>query len=219
MSEHEFQISTTVHSIQNTLFVVLRILRQFTVNKYKQQHNFCLSVLNSIRQSYSTKPPSTMNYGSSWKTAADVRVAAALHFTVPMVWFLIEHHALNMFLKKKSNIISSSEKPLQEPKCKQMHVSKLYTPAVSGHTFVAAVFFVPVVALYSRVVAARPRTQAPQRHRITGPINLHLILEKREIFGRAKLVWVPCMFWLLYFKSAVTALDLNPQRSHLIYIF
>lgn len=60
-----------------------------------------------------------------------------------------------------------------------MHVSNLYTPAVSGHTLVAAVLFVPVVALYGRIVAARPRTHAPHSRSITGPIHLHLILKKK----------------------------------------
>lgn len=52
-----------------------------------------------------------------------------------------------------------------------------------GHTFVAAVFFVPVIALHSRVVAACPRAHTPHSCSITGPINLHLILKKEQRFG------------------------------------
>lgn len=55
--------------------------------------------------------------------------------------------------------------------------SKLYRPAVSCHTFVAAVLFVPVVALHGRVVAARPHAHAPQSSTIARAVHLDVVLK------------------------------------------
>ncbi len=49
-------------------------------------------------------------------------VAAALYFTVPMVWFLIEHHALNISLKTQKHYIQKDSWRL-ETTFYQVHVS------------------------------------------------------------------------------------------------
>lgn len=85
---------------------------------------------------------------------------------------------MNISLKNRK---CKFRKVLLKHKGKHVHVSNLYTPAVSRHTLVAAVLFVPVVALYGRIVAARPRAHAPHGRGITGPIHLHLILETKKI--------------------------------------
>lgn len=67
---------------------------------------------------------------------------------------------------------------------KHMQESDVYTPAVCGHTFIAAVFFVPVFAVYGWVVASRPHAHAC--HSCTGgPVHLHLILKHRAILQEA----------------------------------
>lgn len=116
------------------------------------------------------------------------------YFTVPKLWFLMEHHAMNISLKNRK---CKFRKVLWKRKVRHVHVSNLYTPAVSGHTLVAAVLFVPVVALYGRIVAARPRTHAPHSRSITGSIHLHLILKKKWAQIWVSLISVMGIFCIL----------------------
>lgn len=78
-----------------------------------------------------------------------------------MFWFLIEHHALNISLKNRNDEVQKELLMSAGNLISIVHVSNLYIPAVSCHTFVAAVFFVPVFTLYSQVVAAGSYTHTP----------------------------------------------------------
>lgn len=98
------------------------------------------------------------------------------YFTVPMFWFFMEHHALNTSLKDRKYHVKESFSTC----CwKQNNFSfHLYTPAVSGHTFITAVFFVPVFTLYCWVVAACPYAHSLHCSGVPRHTHLHLLKKK-----------------------------------------
>lgn len=131
---------------------------------------------------FCTVPASRLPF--NWRNKHSADVGAAFYFTVPIVWFLMEHHALNTSLRSRS--IKRGNVCLWFWRIWKHLVSKIvekvldvYTPAVCGHAFIAAVFFVPVFALHCWVIAASPDTHTPHRCGITGAVHLHLLLKNR----------------------------------------
>lgn len=117
-----------------------------------------------------------------------LRELQRFYLTVPIVWFLMEHHASNTSLKDTTKVSNALILPGGEEKAR---VSP-HTPAVCDHTLVAAVFFVPFFALDGRVVAARSHADAHHRGGVAGAVHLHLHLEnERRVTLLQGSTWTP----------------------------
>lgn len=84
-----------------------------------------------------------------------------------MAWLLMEHHAWKISLKQRKEVKKQTKQQLRKKRThtnvclkKNKQTNKLCTPAVRRHALVAAVLFVPVLAVHGRVVATTSHAHA-----------------------------------------------------------